>query len=432
MSSMISAPCRVMLALLLLFLLLGTIAGSNAGAGLVVRQSLATSSQAVGLPWLHVEGNRIVDETGSPIILRGVVIEDPYTYKYDRTELRHSTWMDADFGQISQNWHANAVEVMVVPDFYHFGIVNFENYSTQILDPVVDAGRRYGVYIIISWHAHGNPINGTSPPDNMTGKAPYHGVPSDPDLNLAKQFWNDVAERYKNDPWVLYSIFNEPSHISWSDWRPVAEQLIDVVRSHNSKALIFVSGIDAAYDLRGVRSDPVQRQNVVYEAHIYPGNLIWYGSWENYFGFLSSNYPIFAGEWGFTPGSPNIALNATVSDFGKPLLDYFNRKGLSWAAYIWSTSWPPNILQDWNYQPTQFGQFVKVMLSSSAKQCLMVMRVMPGKIVSISHLALTMWLPVKNRPSQSLLETREAPLGRPPASPSASMSLTTRWLPSPS
>lgn len=314
-------------------------------------------AQPANLVWLHVDGNRIVTETGSARILRGVAVVDPYVTKY--LEKRWSS-IEADLREISQNWRANAIHVTIMPDFYHYGHHSGQ-YSEELLDPIVDLGSKYGLYVILAWHAHGNPITGQAEADPWTGREPYHGNPCDPNLALALQFWQDVAERYKNDPWVLYSIFNEPNHLSWTEWRPVAEQLVDAIRSHNPRALILVSGVNVAYDLKGVANDPVQRDNIVYEVHPYPGQLKWFGSWEDNFGYLSSRYPIFAGEWGFEPGNPEWdgGVNGTVENYGKPLRDYLNSKGMSWTAWIWSASWGPAMLRDWQYQPTAFGQFVK-------------------------------------------------------------------------
>ena len=69
----------------------------------------------------------------------------------------------------------------------------------------------------------------------------------------------EIAARYRDKPWVLYSVFNEPAFISWSEWRPVAEQLVDTVRDQHPEALILVSGVDFASELEGALSDPVRR-----------------------------------------------------------------------------------------------------------------------------------------------------------------------------
>ncbi len=302
------------------------------------------------LPWLHVEGNRIVDENGSEVILRGVAIEDPYFVDH----VAHH-FLEADFEELSANWQADVVRVPIHPDLWEYD----PDYIEKYLDPIVSWGRKYGMYILLGWHAHGNAITGEVEHPTWGRDYPWHGNPYNPDLNLAITFWHEVAERYKDDSWVIYSVFNEPSYISWNDWRPIAEQLIDVVRSHNPKALILVSGVQWAYDLRGVADDPVQRDNIAYEPHLYPGQLIGYGPWDEYFGFLSEDYPLFVGEWGFEPGSENKGLDSTSEDFGVPLLKYMDEKGACWTAWCWSPSWMPRMLQNWDYDITEFGQLVK-------------------------------------------------------------------------
>jgi aryl-phospho-beta-D-glucosidase BglC (GH1 family) len=220
-------------------------------------------------------------------------------------------------------------------------------------------GRKYGVYILLEWHAIGNPITGQTDLPEWGGQPPYHGNPYNPSMNLAVDFWHTVADRYKSDSWVIYSIFNEPSHITWREWRPAAEQLVDVIRSHNPKALVLISGINWAYDLRGVERNPVMRDNVVYEVHPYVMKSVWDGPWEQWFGFLADKYPIFAGEWGFEPGfssDPNI--NATAENYGRPLLTYMASKGMSWTAWCWSAYWAPRMLASL-YVPTDFGELVK-------------------------------------------------------------------------
>ena len=305
------------------------------------------------LPWLQVQGNRIVDENGLPAILRGVTIEDQY----------HMGWVglhrfnEADVVELVQNWHVNVIRVPILPDLWQGN----PSYTEDILDPIVNWGSTHGVYILLGWHAHGNPITGEVEASSLTGLPPFHGNPFNPNMTLATNFWGSVAERYKNDPWVIYSIFNEPAYITWKEWRPVAEQLVDVVRSHNPRALILVSGVYWAYDLRNIEQDPVRRQNIVYEAHVYPSQRIWVGPWDEYFGYLADYYPVFAGEWGYQPGDPG--LNATAESYGKPLLTYMAQKNIAWTAFCWSPYWSAVMLKSY-YVPTEFGQLVKDALNA--------------------------------------------------------------------
>ena len=265
---------------------------------------------------------------------------------------------DADMIELVQNWHANVIRVPIMPDLWQLYPLYFEN----ILDPIVDLGNRYGVYILVDWHAAGNPITGETVYPAWSNSYPNDGNPFNPNITLATRFWSSVAERYKNDPWVIYDIFNEPFRITWTDWRPVAQQLVDVVQSHNSRALVLVPGVSWAYDLSHVKQDPVQRQNIVYDTHPYPGGTVWFGPWDSYFGYLTNYYPVFASEWGFEPGASDQNLDGTVQSYGQPIVAYMAQKSMSWTAFCWSTVWDPFMLQT-RYTPTEFGELVKDTLS---------------------------------------------------------------------
>jgi len=70
------------------------------------------------------------------------------------------------------------------------------------------------MYILLGWHAHGNPLTGEVEQPTWGKDHPWHGNPYNPDLNLAISFWHEVSERYRDDSWVIYSIFDEPSYIT--------------------------------------------------------------------------------------------------------------------------------------------------------------------------------------------------------------------------
>ena len=76
----------------------------------------------------------------------------------------------------------------------------------------------------------------------MTGKEEVSHL--SPVLELAESALRGLVERYRDKPWVLYGTFNEPAYISWDEWRPVAEQLVDVIQETHPEAVVFVSGVD--------------------------------------------------------------------------------------------------------------------------------------------------------------------------------------------
>ena len=41
------------------------------------------------------------------------------------------------------------------------------------------------------------------------------------------------------------------------------------------------------------------------------------------------------------------------------ILAYFEKKGISWTAWCFDPDWPPQLISDWDYTPTQQGAFFK-------------------------------------------------------------------------
>jgi Fe-S-cluster formation regulator IscX/YfhJ len=162
-----------------------------------------------------------------------------------------------------------------------------------------------------------------------------------------------MVSRYRRASWVLYSPMNEPSYITWQEWRPVAERLTDLVHSINPDAVTFVSGVDWAHDISGVLQDPVRRPNVVYEVHAYPENQRISGTnWQNSVVQLALRYPVFIGEWGYVETSQAATLAPAdrfliggADSYAQPLLALADRLQLGWTPFIYSQHWIPRLIE---------------------------------------------------------------------------------------
>jgi hypothetical protein len=163
-------------------------------------------------------------------------------------------------------------------------------------------------------------------------------VPPLPD-DESEFLWRTLAARYRSEPAVLIDILNEPHHVTWDEWTPWAYRLIDAVREVNPDALLFVSGIDWGYDLRGY---PLDREGLVYSTHVYKPRG---SAWQECFGNLSATHPVFAAEWGGE--DKDLA-------WGTRLADYFDSLGIGWTA--WSVCDRPRLMA--NGTPTAFGSIV--------------------------------------------------------------------------
>ena len=271
---------------------------------------------------LEVQGNQLVNETGVPIILRGINIADPIVM----ASQGHFT--EADFSYIVENWHPNVIRVPFHPAYWSSTYI--ENY----LVPIVSWGEKYNVYILLDYHDFGDPT------DRM---------------DTIKTRWELIAQRFNESVAVLYDIFNEPHSLFWFQWKPLAEDIISSIRAYDPDSVVFVAGVDWGYDLRGAGFNPISYSNVVYSTHPYPKKAT---PWEDYFGFLASSYPVFAGEWGFRDDGSGEVWDDDRR-YAINLMNYLEQKGIGWAAWCLHPTWSPNMISDWAYTPTESGYLVQ-------------------------------------------------------------------------
>ncbi len=154
---------------------------------------------------LHVFGNKLVDQNGRAIQLRGV-------------STHGLAWFpgyvnDACFGQLRNNWNANVVRLAMYTEEYG-GYCSGGNQGE--LRDLVKTGVRLAasndLYAIVDWHilSDGNPNRHVSE---------------------AKDFFNDTSSTLRDYTNVLYEICNEPNGgTTWDDIKQYANQVIPVIR----------------------------------------------------------------------------------------------------------------------------------------------------------------------------------------------------------
>jgi aryl-phospho-beta-D-glucosidase BglC (GH1 family) len=312
---------------------------------------------AVPLPLLSVQGNKIVDQAGKSIVLKGLNICYPSIVKND------GHWTEDYFKQLA-SWGTKLVRVPIDPGSYRqMG----QKGAFELLDQAVDWSKKYGMYVMVDWHSIGNPISGIF-------QDPWADELKTTDAEM-KEFWGAVADRYKGEPAVaFYEVFNEPAgleykggHMTWAQWRDMADGIIDVIYAHNPKAIPVVGGINWAYDLKGAGAEPLRNKGVVYACHPYSGHAgePWEESWERDFGYLAKIHPVMLTEFGFDPHDTILpSVYKADTNYGKRILDFAKARGMSWTAFVFynGSGWPMPLFKDWNYTPTESGAFFKEML----------------------------------------------------------------------
>ncbi|MBN2356259.1 cellulase family glycosylhydrolase [candidate division KSB1 bacterium] len=285
-------------------------------------QENITEEPANGEPtlmWLSTAGNKIVDETSNAVILRGVNLPG---LEWDKSGAGIN---ESEVNYICQTWKVKIIRLPFNQDW----ILNDAGYY-DLFDRVIGWIVNNGAYVLLDLQWQDTAVK--IPP-----------IPNEQAVDM----WKMIANRYKNNPAVLYDIHNEAHDTSWQAWRNRASEIIEAIRSVHTKALIFVSGLDWAYDLRGWGTTPLPYAHIVYSSHPYPfKGEPW--AWDKYFGDVATKLPVFIGEFG--GGSQDL-------EWGRQLLTYMEQKDLGWTAWAWSAS--PFLVGNDRRTPTEFGQLVR-------------------------------------------------------------------------
>jgi hypothetical protein len=299
---------------------------------------------------LHVEGTLIKDSAGNTVTLRGVNIADPQ-------HLDNKPWERPGVSarivaeNAIENFNVNVIRVPIhpgesnYPDEGWFSPKNgrqkyFDNHIVDLVDYITGLG----VYVIIDLHY-------ISDYSNLQDEV--------------LEFWEFMAPKYADNPFVIYEIFNEPIYPdNWNTWKnTIAQPAVDLIRSYAPDTLIIVGGPYWSSHMSGAATNPVSGDNLVYTAHVYSNQSK--SAWEKNFRPTMNKFPLFVTEWGFEGGS---AEHGTASGFGTPFLEWMNADGLSWTAWCFDSVWGPRMFDsNWNLLTGNngMGQFVKDALQAN-------------------------------------------------------------------
>jgi endoglucanase len=249
---------------------------------------------------LRVQGNRIVDERGAPVQLRGM-------------SLYWSQWIPKYYNAGTLKWLRDDWKVTVVraamavkPDGYE---KNPAVERAKVV-AVVDAAIELGIYVIIDYHAHTAHEN----------------------LPLAREFFADMARRYGDSPNVLYEPYNEPLDVSWAKvLKPYHEAVIDAIRVHDPDNIVIVGTRNWSQQVAEAAANPIRRSNVAYTLHFY-ANTHGQSLRDNAQKALDSGVALFVTEYGTTDATGDGVVNETATRRWWDFLDRNSISHLNWSV----------------------------------------------------------------------------------------------------
>lgn len=291
------------------------------------------------LQWLRTSSNRIIDEEGTPIILRGVNIERrSFIWDFVQSVDYELRAIPVATGGGPEGWGANVVKLY----FSSGPVLRGETEYISAYDEMISLANSNGAYVHLVYRDH-------EPNDDAPGRP-------DDDAKLAL---NMMAARYANNPGVIYGVQGEPFGIDWVELEAIYTDMIDSVRAVHPRSLISVPGTQYGRYLNGVLDRPILRANIFYTSHPYD-------TWETIrreylLGDISSVHPIVLGEFGIGGAMPS-------TDDMEALLDYSERNGIGWIAWQFSDEACPCLLEDRNsFTPSEWGELVRRRMSEAKK-----------------------------------------------------------------
>ena len=254
-----------------------------------------------------------------------------------------------------KSWHTNAVRIPLNEDCWlningvkpQYGGVNYQNAIINYVTLL----HQNGFYVILDlqWNAPGT--------QQATGLQPM------PDLDHAPAFWQSVATAFKNDPAVLFDVFNEPQFVSWGCWRdgtgcPVnwqvagMQRLVNTIRSTGATQPIMLGGLGYSNDLTQwlayKPSDPANALVASFHNYNFQGCTS-ATCWTNQILPVAQRVPVISDEFG-------------ENDCGHAYIDAYmawaDANGVSylgWTWNVWDCASGPALISNYNGTPTNFG-----------------------------------------------------------------------------
>lgn len=284
------------------------------------------------LPRLSVEGNRFVDEAGTPVALRGVSLCSLEWHK-PLEQIRNVTTPPT-------KWNANILRLPV--QVKEWDRVGAQDYIKDYLDPAVKLCSERGVYCIIDWHV----VDKWNKPENV---------------KKLENFWTIVAPRYAANPNILYEVFNEPTDPksrkmeNWISWREAAQPWVDLIRKRAPETPILVGSPHWSQMPSFAVEEPFKGKNLAYTVHVYPN---WKEKqWDGLFGKASETIPIFISEWGWSAQEDAFKIiKGDREGYGEKIRAYLDaRPWINWTAWSYDPKCAPAMLGP----DTDMGTFVQ-------------------------------------------------------------------------
>ncbi|OGS19213.1 MAG: hypothetical protein A3J83_09065 [Elusimicrobia bacterium RIFOXYA2_FULL_40_6] len=276
--------------------------------------------------WLHVEGTEIKNGRGEVFIAVG------------QADNRHNERTGPE-EEIVRKWKEKGVNTIRFSLHTVEKIDNIDKFIKEFIDPMVQACKDYGIYVYLDQHEYLRDY--LSSDDWM----PSGEVWGEKKLQKWIDHWVAIANRYKDEPWVMgYELLNEPGEIDPDLTRDLYTRVLKAIREVDKKHIIFLgncrydhsSEMERTWGKVKFRPDEPYN-NVVFAFHEYTHADDPYRVFPM-LDRVKSKYkvPVFCTEFGADETIPGLTMPERRT-FEKDMFEMFKLLKCGWT--IWGNEW---------------------------------------------------------------------------------------------
>ena len=254
---------------------------------------------------LRVKGTQLVDSKGNAVQLKGISTHGLAWFpKYVNEEC---------FRQLREEWNVNVVRLaMYTAEYGGYNTGGDKEALKNLIRKGVEYATNQDMYVMIDWH-----------------------ILSDHNPNTykkeAKKFFAQMSKEFADHNNVIYEICNEPNgNTSWREIKSYAEEIIRVIRSNDSDAIIIVGTPNWSQYVDQAAKDPITTsKNIMYALHFYAATHK--ESLRNTMvSAIQAGLPVFVSEYGISDASGNGAIDKKQAN---QWVKTMNQYGVSYVAW---------------------------------------------------------------------------------------------------
>ncbi len=250
---------------------------------------------------LRVQGNRIVDRSGRPVVLRGMSLF------WSQLDGQGKYFNERAIRWLRDDWNVNVVRAAI--GVHRDGYIDHPEREARKAEVVIDAAIKLGLYVIVDWHAH------------------------QPASAEAAAFFERIARKYGRTPNLIYETYNEP--LREHDWKtvikPFHEAVIPRIRAIDPDNLIVAGTQTWSQDVDKAAADPLRDRNLAYTLHFYAGTHR-QELRDKAQRALDLGAALFVTEWGTSEANGNDKLDAAETRLWWDFLEKNQLSYLNWSV----------------------------------------------------------------------------------------------------